>query len=98
MVSCLKWLPKTCQNEWIIPEEIQAGDRVGHGISSGIEERSCRNSRSQLKNNFNLYVEFPGVFTKNSCGLSMCLGFSPCNFHQEVSQSFAKFSGVKVCF
>ena len=39
----------------------------GHGIYRGIEERAYGNSRDQLKKE----VEFPGVFMKNSCGISM---------------------------
>ena len=41
-----------------------------HGISTGIEERACGNSRGQLKE-----VEFPEVINKKLCGISMGLGF-----------------------
>ena len=36
----------------------------------GTEERVCGNSKGQLKE-----VEIPGVFKKNSSGISMGLGF-----------------------
>ena len=41
-------------------------------------------------------VEFPGVFKKNSCGISMGLGFWPWNFQGvQVSHNYAQFSAVK---
>ena len=64
----------------------------GHGISRGIEERACGNSRVQLKKE----LEFARVFKKISCRISMCLGFLPWDF-QGVSHNFAEFSGVKAC-
>ena len=42
-------------------------------------------------------VEIPGVFKKNSCRISMGLGFWPWNF-QEVSHKFAEFLVTKACF
>ena len=41
--------------------------------------------------------EFPGVLKKNSCGISIGLGFWPWDF-QEVSCNFAECPGVKVFF
>ena len=55
----------------------------GHGIYRGIEERAYGNSRDQLKKE----VEFPGVFMKNSCGISMGPDVWSWNFQ-----------GVKACF
>ena len=58
-------------------------DIWGHGISRGIEE-----SMWKFQWSIKQKVEFPGVFKKNSCGISMGLGFSPWNF-QGMSQNFA---------
>ena len=35
-------------------------------------------------------MEFPRVFTKNSCGISMGLGFWLCNFHQRGVTQFCR--------
>ena len=48
----------------------QGGGGQGHGISSGIEERACENSRGQLKKKQN----FRRCLRKN-CGISIGLGF-----------------------
>ena len=61
----------------------------GHGISGGIEERTCGNSRGQLKKKWN----FQGC-TRTNHVISMGLGFLPWNF-QEVSHNFAEFPEVK---
>ena len=51
-------------------EKFQTGGGQGHGISSGIEERACENSRGQLKKKQN----FRRCLRKN-CGISIGLGF-----------------------
>ena len=45
-----------------IPEKNEKGGSWGHGISRGIEERKCGNSRDQLKKKWN----FQGCLRKNS--------------------------------
>ena len=47
-----------------------------HGISRGIEERACGNSRSQLKKKWN----FQGCSRKTDSGISLSLGFWRWNF------------------
>ena len=47
------------------------GLRIGNGISRGTEESACENSRGQLKKE----VEFLAMLKKNSCRISMGLGF-----------------------
>ena len=47
------------------------GLRIGNGISRGTEESACENSRGQLKKE----VESLGILKKNSCRISMGLGF-----------------------
>ena len=41
-------------------------------------------------------VEFPGLLQKNSCGISMGIGFWTWNF-EGMSHNFAEFPWVKVC-
>ena len=69
-----------------IPEKNEKGGGWGHGISRGIEERKCGNSRDQLKKKWN----FQGCLRKNSCGISIGLGSGCWNF-QGVSHNFAEF-------
>ena len=70
------------------------GAWLRHGISRGIEVRTCGNSRGQLKKKW----YFQGVFKKNSYGISLGLCFWPCWNFQRVSHNFAEFPGVKACF
>ena len=58
-----------------------------------IRERTCWNSRGQLKKKWN----FQGYSWKTR-GISIGLGFWPRNFHQQgISHRFAQFVGVKAC-
>ena len=65
----------------------------GHGISRGIEERKYGNSRSQLKKLGN----FQGCSSKNSCRISMGLGFWPWNF-QRYYTNLMNLQGWKLVF
>ena len=62
---------------------------LGHGISQGIEQRTCGNSTVELKKKWN----FQGCRTKNLV-ISMGLAFQPLNF-QGVPHNFSYFAGVK---
>ena len=78
---------------WAIPEKKTNRGGWGHGISRGIEQRICGNSRGQLKKKQN----FQGCSIKNSGEISMDLGFWPWNF-QEVSQFCWISRGWKLVF
>ena len=57
--------------EWAIPEKkANMGWGLGHGISRGIEEKACGNSRGQFKKKW----DFQGCSRKTR-GISMVLGF-----------------------
>ena len=72
VITCPRWLPNTYQEQcqWAVPEKILTGDKKeggvgwGHGISRGIAERNCGNSRGLWEK-----VKFPGVFMKYGCGI-----------------------------
>ena len=70
----------------------QKQGRPGHGISRGIQERTCGNSRGQSKKKWN----FQECTRKNHI-VSRGLGFWTWNF-RGVSHNFAEFPGVKACF
>ena len=56
-----------------------------------------RNFTGKFQGSIEKEVEFPGLLQKNSCGISMGIGFWTWNF-EGMSHNFAEFPGVKVCF
>ena len=85
----VEWSSKSYK-KWPMSEKFQTGGGQGHGISSGIEERACENSRGQLKKKQN----FRRCLRKN-CGISIGLGFWPWNF-KGVSHNFVEFPEMKM--
>ena len=95
VVTCSRWLIKTYQEQWAIPDKIQTGDRGwGNRFSRGTKERTCEYFRGQLRKKWNfqgcsrkIYMQFPWV-------LVFDLGISTKRCHTILKNP----QGVKVCF
>ena len=71
--------------DWVIPEKSLTGE-----LRTWNFQVYWRKNMRKFQGLIKKEVEFPGVFNKSSCGISMGLGFWPWNF-QRVSHNFAGF-------